>query len=85
MKEILYIKNKELFGYRKICAIKEVDFEWGEEELNENNFGILKIIITDDKIIDWQNKNKYCVNNDETKIIETPEEYLIPELPKGDL
>ena len=84
MKEILYIKNKDLFGYRKICAIKEVGFAWGEGELNETNFGILEININDDKIKEWRNINKYCLNDNETAIIETPEEYLIKDTPSAE-
>jgi hypothetical protein len=75
MKEILYIKNKELFGYRKISAIKDVGFAWGSGELNEEVFGILKIAITDAKVRDWENENKYCVSNDEKSIIETPTDF----------
>jgi len=89
MKEILYIKNKELFGYRKISAIKDVGFAWGSGELNEDHFGILKTTITDAKIKDWQNENKYCISDDEKSIIETPADYLIkekeqPEDPEGE-
>jgi len=75
MKEILYIKDTGLFGYRKISAIKDVGFVWGSEELNVINFGVLTIAMTDVQILDWQNTNKYCVNAGETAIIVTPAEY----------
>jgi len=75
--EILYIKNIEKFGYRKIVAIKDVNFPWGNAELETANFGILTVEISDENILAWSNQNKYCLNTAETKIIETPAEYQI--------
>jgi hypothetical protein len=79
MKEILYCKNKAAFGYKKISAIKDVGYNWGEGELNKKEFGVLSVNISQDKIISWENENKYCVNDAGTAIIETPIEYQAKE------
>jgi len=75
--KILYSKNKDLYGYFKIVAIKPDDFIFGSEELNENNFGILNADITEAKTKAWSKNNKYCVNNAEAAIIITPVEYQL--------
>ena len=80
MKEILYCKNKTAFGYKKISAIKDVGYGWGSGELEKEAFGILKVNISADKIEGWQNRNLYCVNDEGTAVIETPEEYVYAEI-----
>jgi hypothetical protein len=72
--KILYSKRNDIFGYFKISAIKSDDWVFGEGELTDD-FGVLELDLTEQQIIDWENLNKYCVNEDEDDITETPEEY----------
>lgn len=71
--KILYCSNYP-DGYKKISAIKLNDWTWGDGESLET-FNILTLDMTVEQITDWENFNKYCVNEDEDDIEETPEEY----------
>jgi hypothetical protein len=73
--------DKDTFGYYKISAIKPDDFIFGPEELDQDQFGILELDLPEEKIKAWSNNNKYCVNNAETGIKETPAEYQIEDIP----
>jgi len=75
--KILYSNNKDLYGYKKIIAIKPDDFIFGSEELKEDNFGILSADMTETKIKAWSKNNKYCINDAEEAIITTPAEYQL--------
>jgi len=72
--QILYVKNYP-DGYKKISAIQEDVHSFGSAELDSNNFGILLADVTAEQITDWANLNKYCVNETEDAIIETPVEF----------
>ena len=75
MYEVLYSKRKDIFGYFKISAIRTLPWEWGDKELDANEFGVLKLDLTAQQITDWSNLNKYCVNDTEDNIMETLVEY----------
>jgi len=81
--DILYVKDKSKFGYHKITAIKDHGWQWGSGEL-DGTFGIITKTISDEKIQDWANTNKYCINDDEDGITETPVEYQITIPPEGE-
>jgi len=74
MVEILYNKHKEVFGYYKISAIRAEGYSWGKKELGKD-FGILKLDIKEEELRDWNKLKKYCVNESEDGITETPEKY----------
>ena len=75
--KILYVNDKEKFGYYKITAIKSDDFEFGSAELDDAFFSVIIMDLTPEQIAGWENENKYCINAANTGIKLTPEEYLM--------
>ena len=79
LKQILFRRNYP-DGYKKISAIKEPTFIFGDNERVATEFGIVKLDVTGDEIYEYDNYNKWCVNETEDGLVETPEEYQKPEI-----
>ncbi len=58
--EILYSKFED---YPRIVAIQPEGWSWGIGELDSSIFGILKTEITEQQKIEWENENKWKVND----------------------
>lgn len=78
--EILFVKDKKKFGYKKIVAIKPVGWKWGEGELNNPLFGIVQMEITDEQVSEFYNNNKWCVSDDEQELDITEIQFRPPPL-----
>lgn len=75
--QVLYSKHYP-DGYKRIAAIEVVIHQWGSEELNPDKFGIVILELTKQQIADFWNLNKYCVNETEDGLVETPIEFQLP-------
>lgn len=78
--EVLYMKSKSAYGYRRVISIKPVDFKWGVREKDGITFGIATLDLDSEQKLKIEARNLYCVNDAGDGLVDTPSKYLIPDI-----
>lgn len=58
--DILYTTRDDVFGYCKIIAVKTEGSEWGDGEINNDNFSLVTLDLTPEQLSDV-NFNRVCM------------------------
>lgn len=79
--EVLYMKSKSAYGYRRIISIKPVGFAWGSKEKDGITFSIATLDLDADEKLKIESSNFYCMNDAGDGLVNTLSKYQTPSIP----